>query len=101
MKMKISKLTTECFAQEYFIGNFHKKAVALHFGFASDCTRSHSGARLAPVECLQGKHTSQKLAMPLLCSRPNGRYASQNTKASGQPRNFHEFKCVNIFLERL
>ena len=33
MKMKISDFYKECFAQEGFIGNFHKKAVALHFGF--------------------------------------------------------------------
>ena len=75
---------------------FIMTAVALHFGFVSDCTRSHSGARLAPVECLQGKHTSQKLAMPLLCSRPQGRYASQNTKASGQPHHFLRFQACGF-----
>lgn len=66
MKMKISNIYTECFAQEGFIGNFHKKAVALHFGFVSD-------------------------------SRPNGRYASQNAKASGQPHHFFTLPSTSFF----
>ena len=85
MKMKISNSLCSALHKKGY-RNFHKKAVALHFGFVSDCTRSHSGARLAPVECLQSKHTSQKLAMPLLCSRPQGRYASQNTKIQANAR---------------
>jgi hypothetical protein len=54
MKMKISNSLCSALHKKGY-RNFHKKAVALHFGFVSD-------------------------------SRPQGRYASQNTKIQANAR---------------
>jgi hypothetical protein len=93
MKMKISDFYKECFAQEGFIGNFHKKAVALHFGFVSD---SRPNGRYASQNAKIQANARMRFCK---AKYPKGETVCEckRESTSGQPHHFLRFQAQVFF----